>query len=231
LSKNTGRLILEETNSSLRRFFVTLARVALFLLAMLLVGCADLKVNLHYAPDPKIEALPTGVPVTVFRFVDARGGEGDKGDVYRVGGVYNGYGMRLARVLSPTPWPEQLVQDLGAALTQRGIQPTVVAERTYDKGTTAATPLVLTGEIRNFSTENRWAGYLAHVSGIVRLYDRSGALLAERPIAARLRPTDEEFKTFTGQQLLEQMLNRAVAEFISQVVTDPELSQRLVAAR
>lgn len=210
---------------------MTFTRGALVLLAVLLAGCADLKVNLHYAPDAKIEALATGVPVTVFRFVDARGGEGDKGDVYRVGGVYNGYGMRLAKILSPTPWPDLLVQDLGAALTQRGIRPTLVADRTYEKGSAVVTPLVLAGEIRNFSTENRWAGYLAHVSGIVRLYDQSGTLLSERPISARLRPTEDEFKTITGQQLLEQMLNRAVAEFVRQVVTDPELSQRLLAAR
>ena len=210
---------------------MTFARAALVLLAVLLAGCADLKVNLHYAPDTKIEALATGVPVTVFRFVDARGGEGDKGDVYRVGGVYNGYGMRLSKILSPTPWPDLLVQDLGAALTQRGVQSTLVADRTYDKGSAVSTPLVLTVEIRNFSTENRWAGYLAHVSGIVRLYDQSGTLLSERPISARLRPTEDEFKTITGQQLLEQMLNRAVAEFVRQVVTDPELSQLLVAAR
>lgn len=209
----------------------TLTRIVLVMVATLLVGCADLKLNLHYAPDGQLEPLTGGVPVTVFRFADARGNEGDKGDVYRVGGVYNGYGMRLAKILSPTPWPELLVRDLGAALTQRGVQPTLVTDRTYDKGATVGTPLVLTGEIRNFSTENRWAGYLAHVSGVVRLYDQSGALLSERPISARLRPTDEEFKTITGQQLLEQMLNRAVAEFVHQVVTDPELSQRLVAIR
>lgn len=209
---------------------MTFARAALVLLAVLIAGCADLKVNLQYAPDSKIEALSTGVPVTVFRFVDARGSEGDRGDVYRVGGVYNGYGMRLSKILSPTPWPDLLLQDLGAALTQRGVQSTLVVDRTYEKGTTVITPLVLTGEIRNFSTENRWAGYLAHVSGTVRLYDKTGTLLSERLISARLRPTEEEFRTITGQQLLEQILNRAVAEFVRQVVTDPELSQRLVAA-
>jgi hypothetical protein len=111
------------------------------------------------------------------------------------------------------------------------VQTVLVEDRGYEKGGKVTTPLALTGEIHNFSTENRWAGYLAHVSGVIRLYDESGALLAEKPIAARLRPTDEEFKTVTGQQLLEQMLNRAVAEFVRQVVTDPELSQRLVAAR
>jgi hypothetical protein len=37
-------------------------------------------------------------------------------------------------------------------------------------------------------------------------------------------------KTVTGKQLLEQMLNRAIAEFVRQVVTDPDLTQRLVVA-
>jgi hypothetical protein len=212
-----------------------LTRIALIMLAALLAGCADLKVNLQYAPDAKIESLPAstagGVPVTVFRFADARGGEGDKGDVYRVGGVYNGYGMRLAKIMSPTPWPEALVRDLGAGLTERGVKTVLVDDRIYEKGAAVTTPLVLTGEIHNFSTENRWAGYLAHVSGIVRLYDQSGALLSERSISARLRPTDEEYQTSAGQQLLERMLNRAVAEFIRQVVTDPELTQRFVVGR
>lgn len=206
-------------------------RIVLVLLATLLVSCADLKVNLQYAPTAKIEPLTTGVPVTVFRFTDARGGEGDEGDVYRVGGVYNGYGMRLAKILSPTPWPEALVHDLAAALTERGVKTVLVEERAYEKGDPVTTPLVICGDIHNFSTENRWAGYLAHVSGIVRLYDQSGALLSEKPVSARLRPTDEELKTVTGQQLLEKMLNRAVGEFVRQVVTDPNLTQRLVVAR
>lgn len=210
---------------------VILTRIALVVLAALLAGCADLKVNLQYTPDAKIESRTTGGPLTVFRFTDARGSEGDKGDLYRVGGVYNGYGMRLAKILSPTPWPDALVRDLGAAFAQRGVQTVLVEDRAYEKGGPVTTPLILTGEIHNFSTENRWAGYLAHVSGIVRLYDQSGAMLSEKPVSARLRPTDDESKTVTGQQLLEQMLNRAVAEFVRQVVTDPELTQRLVVAR
>ncbi len=208
------------------------AASALLVLSMVLfTGCADLKVNLQYTPDAKSDILPSEMPVTVFRFADARGSEGDTGDVYRVGGVYNGYGMRLAKIVSPTPWPELLVRDLGAGLSQGGVQTVLIEDRIYTKGGAVTTPLILSGEIRNFSTENRWAGYLAHVSGIVRLYDQSGTLLFEKALAARLRPTDEEFRTVTGAQLLEQMLNRAVAEFVRQVVTDPDLTQRLVAAR
>jgi len=204
---------------------------ALAVALVLLAACADLKVQVQYAPDTSIEKLPTGVPVTVFRFADARGDEGDKADPYRVGGVYNGYGMRLAKILHPTPWPEMLVRDLGVGFTQRGVQAVVVEERMYAPGSAVTTPLVLTGEIRNFSTENRWAGYLAHVSGVVRLYDQSGAKLIEKPVSARLRPNDEEVQLADGRLLLERLLNRAVSEFVRQVVTDPDLTQRLVAGR
>lgn len=210
---------------------MTRTRLALVVaMALVATSCADLKVQLQYAPDPRIEKLAAGVPVTVFRFTDARGGEGDEGDVYRVGGVYNGYGMRLAKILHPTPWPETLVRDLGAGFSQRGVQTVVVEDRTYAPGAAVTTPLVLTGEVRNFSTENRWMGYLAHVSGLVRLYDQSGAKLIEKPVSARLRPNDEEAQ-LDPRLLLERLLNRAVAEFVHQVVTDPDLTQRLVAAR
>jgi hypothetical protein len=213
----------------MRRLLTRFAPLVLNML--LLTGCADLKVNLQYTLDTKIETLTTGGSITVFRFVDARGNEGDKGDFYRVGGVYNGYGMRLAKIMSPAPWPELLVRDLGAGFAQRGVQAVLVEGRTYEKGTTVTTPLALTGQINNFSTENRWAGYLAHVSGVVRLYDQSGTMLLEKPVSARLRPTDEEFKNTSGQQLLEQMLNRAVAEFVRQVVTDSDLTQKVIATR
>ena len=200
-------------------------------MALVAASCADLKVRVQYAPDAKIEKLAVGVPVTVFRFADARGDEGDKGDSYRVGGVYNGYGMRLAKILHPKAWPEMLARDLGAGFTQRGVPAVVVDDRLYAPGSAVSTALVVTGEIRNFSTENRWAGYLAHVSGVVRLYDQSGAKLIEKPVSARLRPDDEEVQLSDARLLLERLPNRAVSEFVRQVVTDPDLTQRLVAAR
>ncbi len=205
--------------------------LALLAALALLAGCADLKVQVQYAPDAQIEKLTAGVPLTVFRFADARGDEGDKGDAYRVGGVYNGYGMRLSKILHPTPWPEMLARDLGVGFTQRGVQAVVVDDRLYAPGSAVSTPLVVTGEIRNFSTENRWAGYLAHVSGVVRLYDQTGAKLIEKPVSARLRPNDEEAQLSDGRLLLERLLNRAVSEFVRQVVTDPDLTRRLVAER
>ena len=209
-----------------------LARVALLSTFLAFAGCAgaDLKVQLQYAPDTRIEKISAGTPVTVFRFTDARGDEGDKGDLYRVGGVYNGYGIRLAKIMHPTPWPEILVRDLGAGFSQRGVQAVLVEDKAYAPGSTVTTPLVLTGEIRNFSTENRWMAYLAHVSGVIRLYDQSGAMLVEKPVSARLRPNEEEAQ-LAPQLVLERLLNRAVSEFVRQVVTDPDVTQRLVAAR
>lgn len=211
---------------------MTRTHLALVVALALLAGCADLKVQVQYGPDAKIEKLTAGVPVTVFRFSDARGDEGDNGDQYRVGGVYNGYGMRLAKILHPTPWLEMLVRDLGAGFTQRGVQVVVVEDRLYAPGSAVTTPAVLKGEIRNFSTENRWAaGYLAHVSGVVRVYDQSGVKLIEKPVSARLRLNNEEVQLPDGRLLLERLLTRTVSEFVRQVVTDPDLTQRLVAGR
>src|SRR2546426_5086193 len=91
-----------------------LIRVAgIALTPVLLTACADSVVRLRYAPDPSIERLATAQAVTVFRFADARGDEGDN-DPLRVGGVYNGYGMRLQKIMTGTPWPEALVADLTA---------------------------------------------------------------------------------------------------------------------
>jgi hypothetical protein len=190
-----------------------------------LTGCADQIVTLRYRPDLQIERLSTTQGVTVYKLADRRGDEGDHGDPLRVGGVYNGYGMRYAKIMTLTPWPEVLAQALAAAFTARGVQAVAVVEREYAPGTApASTPLVLSGEIRNFSTEARWLGQLAHVSGIIRLYDQQGSLLVEKAISARVRPTDP---TSQPGYSLEDILNEAMRQFAQLVVTDPTLSQRL----
>ena len=68
-----------------------LTRIALAALVVLLAGCADLTVNLTYTPQTTIEGLTTGIPITVFRFLDARGEEGVVG------------GPLLRRDRAPTP--------------------------------------------------------------------------------------------------------------------------------
>jgi hypothetical protein len=55
-----------------------LIRVAGIALApTLLTACADGIVRLRYASDPTIERLASARALTVFRFADARGDEGD----------------------------------------------------------------------------------------------------------------------------------------------------------
>ena len=104
-----------------------------------------------------------------------------------------------------------------------------MANREYLPGVVpVSTPLVISGEIRNFSTEARWLGRLAHVSGIVRLYDQRGTLLIEKPISARVRPTDP---TSQPGYSLEDLLNEAVQRFVRLVVMDSDLSQRLITPR
>jgi hypothetical protein len=131
-----------------------------------------------------------GRVLTVFRFSDARGTEGDKGDPFRVGGVHGGYGNRLAKVVTGTPWPSTLAWALAEAFKARGVDAVVVDDR--EIALRIQTPLALGGEIRNFSTEPRWTKS-AQVGGILRLYDREGRLVLERPVSARA--TEHELGT------------------------------------
>jgi hypothetical protein len=200
----------------------------LVLLSLLLTGCADKVIQLRYEPDAKMERLAGAQAVTVFRFVDARGKEGDQGDPRRVGGIYGGYGNRLSKVMVANPWPDALVQNLRAGLTQRGVQVVAVPDKTYMPGTTATTPLILTGEIRNFSTEARFTNS-AHISGVLRLYDSAGQLILEKPISTREQQAYGGAGVFTSVDLLEQAMNEALAKFVRAVVTDPEITARFVA--
>ena len=205
----------------MRARLIRAAGVTLTLL--LLTGCADEMVRFRSFRDPQIERLPNARPVTVFRFADVRGEEGDHGNPLLVGAVYNGVGMKTAKVMTPTPWPESLVEQLTAGFAQRGVQTEAVKDRVYAPGAAVSTPLALGGEIHNFSTEGRWRDEWAHVSGIIRLYDRRGTLQVEKPINIRVRAIE-------GQSL-EAILNSAVNQFVRAVVTDPGVTQRLVASR
>ncbi len=197
---------------------------ALALAVILLTACADEMVRFRSFRDPQIQRLPGAQAVTVFRFADVRGEEGDHGNPLLVGAVYNGVGMKTAKVLTPTPWPEALVEQLAAGFTQRGVQTMAVKDRVYSPGVTAvSTPLALGGEIHNFSTEGRWRDEWAHVSGIIRLYDQQGKLQVEKPINIRVRSVEA--------QSLEAILNSAVNQFVRAVVTDPDVTQRLVVPR
>jgi hypothetical protein len=192
-----------------------------------LTGCADQVVALRYAPDPAIQKLAGSQTLTVFRFVDARGDEGDHGDPMRVGGTYGGYGNRLSKVNASTPWPEALVHGLSDGLAQRGVRTVSVPDRVYAPGgAPVSTALILCGEIRNFSTEQRWT-LQSHISGNVRLYDQRGALLLEKRISTRTSIMDADSKASGSSVPLETLLNETLQKFVRAVVMDPEVTQRL----
>jgi hypothetical protein len=95
----------------------------------------------------------------------------------------------------------------------------------------ATTPLILTGEIRNFSTESRWT-FQSQINGPVRLYNQQGILLLEKHISAKTNPSDTNSPLpANSPDPLEPLLNVTLQKFIRVVVTDPEITQRLLAAR
>jgi hypothetical protein len=202
---------------------------ALMVAAAALTACVhDHTIELRALPDSRIERLAGAQPVTVFRFADRRGEEGD-GDPHRVGGMYDGYGSRLARVLSAAPWPDSLLESLVAGFDERGIRAVAVPDHELIPGATAvSTPLAVAGEIHNFSTETRWT-LQAHVSGIVWLYDNRGNLLLTRAIAVRIPRDTDGAPPEPGVSAYQASLNLAVRQFVRAVVMDPELSARLAA--
>ena len=193
---------------------------ALILLAVgALAACADKQVTIRYQPDPTLERLTTPAALTIFDFSDQRGSEGDQ-DIFRVGGVYVGVWTRLVKVMTDTPWPRTLSQAIAEAFAGRGV-PVTIAYRAFAPGSTFATPFALAGEIRNFSTEFRF-GTTAHISGVVRLYDRQGSILVERRISER-QAWDMAMGAATSDEALQVTLNRTLAGFVSRIVTDPEI--------
>jgi hypothetical protein len=76
----------------------------------------------------------------------------------------------------------------------------------------------------------RWT-LQSHVSGIIRFYDKEGTLLLEKAISARMPRDDPGYRWDKQVSVYENFLNAAVQQFVRAVVTDPDLTQRLVAAR
>jgi hypothetical protein len=199
---------------------------ALMLLAAgALTACADRQVIVRYQPDPTLERLTAPSALTIFDFSDQRGSEGDH-DIFRVGGVYVGFWTRLVKVMTDTPWPRTLSRALAEAFTGRGV-PVTIAYQAFTPGSTFATPFALAGEIRYFSTEFRF-GTSAHISGVVRVYARqgSGAILVERRVSER-QTWDMEMGAATSDVALQATLNRALAGFVSKIVTDPDIDSVL----
>ncbi len=198
----------------------------LVVMALWLSACADRTVTLKYAADPRIERLSGAEAVTIFRFADARGRGGGAADPLLVGGIYGASGNRLARVMSRSPWPDVLAEDLKAALSQRGVEVVAVPDRVYVPGTAVATPLVLSGEIQTLAAEARW-GLAAQVSGVVRLYSSEGLLLFEKTFSAQAHGDEQGRPWFQFGYPLEPLLNAAVARWVRAVVMDPEVTRGL----
>lgn len=204
-----------------------------------LTGCADRMVVLRYEPSvvgrrdivqpfppPTVAPGADTQAVTIYQFADYRGPEAD-GNLYRVGGVYGGYGNRLAKVMTDVPFTRTLAAALASALQARGVRATNAGDSPLLPGTTRIpTPLAMGGDIHNFSTESRW-GMAAHISGVVRVYDQTGQFLVEKRISAR----DHEglgAGIFAGSDTLEKALNRTLALFVQRVGDDPDITRVLM---
>lgn len=188
-----------------------------------LTACADKQVTVKYQPDTAPELLRAPSAITIFDFSDQRGIEGDH-DVFRVGGVYVGFWTRLVKVMTDTPWPRTLSRALAEAFETRGVVVTI-AYQPFTPGSPFTTPFALTGEIQNFSTEFRF-GTSAHISGVVRLYDRQGAILVEKRITER-QSWDIEMGLGTSDRALQATLNRALTGFVSKITTDADVDAAL----
>ncbi len=188
---------------------------ATVVLAAALTGCADRLVTLRYTPPPAVATA--GPDLVILPLVDARGKEGDDGDVRRAGGVYDGYGNRYAKVMVTEPWPPRLMQALVVEFRAVGVN------ARSGEGLSASQVLTvprLETEARSFSTETRWTGE-AHIGAIVRLRAADGRSLVEKKIQVR----DSAYKA--GEDVLETMLNAAFARFVASVASDPDIRAAL----
>jgi hypothetical protein len=195
--------------------------------ALLATGCADKRITLRYDPPSTLTSIPQAQPLTIQAFNDRRGDEGDS-DPARVGGVYGGYGNRLSKVMAEGPFVIALVNALAGGFKARGVPVTVVNGTFTPAAAGGAQGFVLSGDIKNFSTEARFTDS-AHISGIVRLYGANGAVLVEREISERVR-SDEGGGggVLTDVKDLERIMNLTLGKFVERVVSDPEISSKLV---
>jgi uncharacterized lipoprotein YajG len=180
--------------------------------AILLAGCADKTIRLTYTPPTPSQSLAPRLIIGPFQ--DVRGNEGDHGDAYRVGGVYGGYGNRLAKVILASPWPPTLAEALAAEFRAQGVDATAA-----ESAPLPTDAYRLGGDVRNFSTEARW-GREAHIGVTLRLVAPDGRPLMEKRIDVRDSGyTLNNFNT----EILEELLNRAFARFVRDVASDAEI--------
>jgi len=191
--------------------------------ALATIACSDRVITLSYTPPPP-SAATEFTKLTVFRFADQRGNEGDHGDPLRVGGIYGGYGNRLAKVMVAQPWPPRLVSALVAEFRAQGVDASGIDQLPT---TTPATRAWLEGDLRNFSTESRW-GRRAHISAFVRLRAPSGETLVQKDIKADA--SGYGLGNFDAG-ILQDLLNEAFVRFVRNVATDPDIRAGLQRVR
>jgi hypothetical protein len=190
------------------------ARVAPTLLiiavGILLAGCAAKTIRLTYTPPAPSQSL--GPRHVIGPFQDVRG-EGDHGDAYRVGGIYGGYGNRVAKVMIASAWPPTLASALAAEFRAQGVD-------AADSSPVPPDAYRLDGVVRNFSTEARW-GREAHIGVTVRLLSPSGQPLVEGK-RVDVRESGYNRNNFNAD-ILEELLNRAFARLVRDVAADAEI--------
>jgi hypothetical protein len=188
--------------------------LAILAVGMLLTGCADKTIRLTYTPPAPSQSLAPRLVIGPFQ--DVRGNEGDHGDVHRVGGVYGGYGNRLAKVMIASPWPPTLASALAAEFRAQGVDAVAVAAESSPAPPDAYR---LGGDVRNFSTEARW-GREAHIGVTMRLVSPDGRQLVEKRVD--VRESGYSLNNFNAD-ILEELLNRAFAKFVRDVAADAEI--------
>ena len=206
----------------MRRAFLI---VILGVVAMTTVGCADKRVTLSYQPSSNLAPIGEPQPLTIRGFNDRRGDESD-GDPTRVGGIYGGYGNRLSKVMADSPLMLTFLNALADGFKARGVPVTVVVAP-LAPGSAPPQGTVLTGDLKNFSTEARFTNS-AHISAIIRLYGPAGALLVEKEVSERVRSDQSGGAgVFTHVGDLQRIMNEALAKFVDRVVGDPEIASRV----
>lgn len=191
-----------------------MTRSLVLLAALALAGCADKTIRLAYTPPPP--SLTVGPRLMIIQFADQRGNEGDHGDLLRIGGIYGGYGNRVARVMASEPWPPTFLAALVSEFRAQGIDAIGVE---HPAAELSANTFWLEGDLRNFSTEARW-GHRAHISAIVRLRGPGGTQLIQKKI--EVAEEGYHWNNFDAS-ILQDLMNKAFADFVRKVATDPEI--------
>jgi hypothetical protein len=219
---------------------VTLTATHVLLGALLVGGCATRDpvprplwhgrvafVDIRYIADKPFPPLDGARPLTIFQLNDRRTGE-DRDDPYRVGGIRDALiNVEQQRLRNHTPYQWILVRALADGFRARGVQVMSQEGREFSPETALTTPCALAGEVRQFTSEASQSGVAAQIEATLRLSCGTDGLPAERTLATRVDgPSRWTFPRLNAT--LEQILIRALEEFVRDAVLDAELTRPLV---